>query len=280
MRHGFSLIELSIVLVILGLLTGGILAGRSLIRASELRAVITEYQKYAVAGRAFRDKYFSLPGDMNNATAFWGTATGAAACPGNNPAAARPDAKTCNGDGDGNIVHVSAGGGNQNEVFGAWQHLANAGLIEGQYAGVNNTVGCGVPYCGGTLGGFNVPKSKLSNGTWGVFTLGIVPISSPTQIDGDYGTALFFGVDGNALWPRDPYPLSTEEAWNIDTKLDDGKPGTGRIVTFEGTYYCYRNADNSIGDSSTTVTKTDIIYNLAGYAGHNGTCPLIFKQVW
>ena len=49
MRQGFSLVELSIVLVILGLLTGGILAGQSLIRAAELRAVTTEYQRYTAA---------------------------------------------------------------------------------------------------------------------------------------------------------------------------------------------------------------------------------------
>ena len=72
MQRGFSLVELSIVLVILGLLTGGILAGQSLIRASELRAVSTEFQRYVAAVNTFRDKYFMLPGDMSNATAFWG----------------------------------------------------------------------------------------------------------------------------------------------------------------------------------------------------------------
>lgn len=58
-KRGFSLVELSIVLVILGLLTGGILAGQSLIRAAELRAVSTEYSRYATAVQSFRDKYFA-----------------------------------------------------------------------------------------------------------------------------------------------------------------------------------------------------------------------------
>lgn len=58
----FSLVELSIVLVILGLLTGGILAGQSLIRAAELRAVSTEYSRYITATQSFRDKYFAVPG--------------------------------------------------------------------------------------------------------------------------------------------------------------------------------------------------------------------------
>ena len=67
----FSLVELSIVLVILGLLTGGILAGQSLIRAAQLRAVSTEYSRYVASINSFRDKYFGWPGDLRNATAFW-----------------------------------------------------------------------------------------------------------------------------------------------------------------------------------------------------------------
>ena len=49
MRSAFSLVELSIVLVILGLLTGGILTGQSLIRAAELRSVTSQMQQYRVA---------------------------------------------------------------------------------------------------------------------------------------------------------------------------------------------------------------------------------------
>ena len=72
-RSAFSLVELSIVLVILGLLTGGILSGQSLIRAAELRSVTTEYSRYTAATYSFRDKYFALPGDMSNAESFWGS---------------------------------------------------------------------------------------------------------------------------------------------------------------------------------------------------------------
>lgn len=74
--RGFSLVELSIVLVILGLLTGGILAGQSLIRAAELRSYITDVQRYPAAVNAFKDKYFAYPGDMANATKFWGALGG------------------------------------------------------------------------------------------------------------------------------------------------------------------------------------------------------------
>ncbi|MGB1539971.1 MAG: prepilin-type N-terminal cleavage/methylation domain-containing protein, partial [Rickettsiales bacterium] len=57
MNRGFSLVELSIVLVILGLLTGGILGGQSLIRAAEMRAIATEYDAWKTAVNVFKDKY-------------------------------------------------------------------------------------------------------------------------------------------------------------------------------------------------------------------------------
>ncbi|MFZ4541492.1 MAG: type II secretion system protein [Rickettsiales bacterium] len=125
---GFSLVELSIVLVILGLLVGGILSGQSLIRAAELRAVSTEYSRYVTAVQTFRDKYFQLPGDMNSATTFWGTAAVGAAC----ATTIGSGTQTCNGNGDG---WLDNGYVNSNENFRYWQHLANAGLIEGAYTG-------------------------------------------------------------------------------------------------------------------------------------------------
>ena len=64
MKHGFTLIELSIVLVIIGLVTGSVLVGRDLIRASEVRAQITQIEKYQTAVNTFKGKYGYLPGDI------------------------------------------------------------------------------------------------------------------------------------------------------------------------------------------------------------------------
>jgi hypothetical protein len=60
---------MSIVLVIIGLLVGGILVGQDLIRAAEARAQITQIEKYNSAVNTFRGKYGYLPGDINAATA-------------------------------------------------------------------------------------------------------------------------------------------------------------------------------------------------------------------
>src|SRR6478736_5064846 len=121
--HAFSLVELSIVLVILGLLTGGILAGQSLIRAAELRAVSTEFVRYKTATHSFRDKYFQLPGDMNNATSFWGALSSVSdtAC----QAISATTTATCNGNSNGQVAQYVV---SNDELMRFWQHLANAGL--------------------------------------------------------------------------------------------------------------------------------------------------------
>lgn len=69
LRQGFSLVELSIVLVIIGLLVGGILSGKALIEAATIRSQINQISNYQVAARTFRDKYFFLPGDLTEPTA-------------------------------------------------------------------------------------------------------------------------------------------------------------------------------------------------------------------
>jgi prepilin-type N-terminal cleavage/methylation domain-containing protein len=128
MRNGFSLIELSIVLVILGLLTGGVLTGQNLIRAAELRSITTEFQNYQASVMTFRNKYMALPGDMVNATSFWASAGGTGAdaiC----FAVESTGAETCNGNGDGSIGELGA----PSERYRFWQHLANAGLVQGSY---------------------------------------------------------------------------------------------------------------------------------------------------
>jgi len=258
MSKAFSLVELSIVLVILGLLVGGVLAGKSLIRASELRSVTTEYQRYLTATRAFRDKYFALPGDMANATNFWGTA---GTCPGTSASPSTTSA-TCNGNGDGVLT---AAGASSNEMYRFWQHLANAALIEGQFTGVSDSTTASNLY---SLIGTNVPASKLSAAGW---STGLIPdqiILSTSWFEGAYGNIFVFGRNNSNTWTS-YQALKPEEAWNIDTKLDDGKPGLGVIVTTENRTSCHdAGTSNSVALAPT-----------ANYALNNDDiyCHLVFR---
>lgn len=63
-KSGFTLIELSIVLVIIGLIVGGVLVGQDLIAAARVRSQISQIQQYQTAVNTFKIKYAYLPGDM------------------------------------------------------------------------------------------------------------------------------------------------------------------------------------------------------------------------
>jgi prepilin-type N-terminal cleavage/methylation domain-containing protein len=249
--HGFSLIELSIVLVILGLLTGGILAGQSLIRAAQLRAVSTEFTRYQTGMQTFRDKYFALPGDVTNATAFWGTANASA-----NNCRIFPSTgtETCNGDGNGKLDYSTA----SIEMLRAWQHLASAGLIEGKYAGASiNTV-----YT--TTNTTTAPSSRMASGLWfvgymsaGTFTDWSAGVSG-TMFAGNYGNSFLFGsTAANGTPGNMPTAslLKPAELWNIDTKLDDGKPVSGKV--WAGNYATCTNASGPTDKAATYQLDSD-----------------------
>lgn len=215
----FSLVELAIVLVILGLLTGGILAGQSLIQASELRTISTDFNKYLSATYAFRDRYFYLPGDMVNASRFWGGGS-TSLCPdyynATNPT------YTCNGDGNGEIDTSTY----SIETYRYWQHLSSAGLIEGIYAGaegqrIDSSYTSAMP-------GINMPKARFRNGSYSVSYLDQPCNGASGWLGLCGGFNRFIAGTTDTYTNRRPL-LKPEEAWNIDTKMDDGRPGYGNV---------------------------------------------------
>jgi prepilin-type N-terminal cleavage/methylation domain-containing protein len=130
--QGFSLLECAIALVIVGVLVGGVLAGKNLLRAAELRALGTQAKQYMAASSLFKTKYQALPGDMRDATAVWGAAhANPNTCLTTNSLTLVDPKKTCNGN---RKIDLSLGGG---EFFRFWQHLANEGLIAGPFSGVD-----------------------------------------------------------------------------------------------------------------------------------------------
>lgn len=135
-NKGFTLVEMSIVIVIVGFLAAGVLVGKDLIRTSQVASVISDIERYSVAIGTFRQKYNSLPGDMSDANDFWAAAV--------------------SGDDNGVILWNTEG-------VAAWEHLALAGFIPGSYTGVLN---------GGAdmVINENVPRSKITNGAYMIRT--------------------------------------------------------------------------------------------------------------
>ena len=222
-RHAFTLVELSIVLVILGLLVGGVLTGQSLIHAAELRSITTDKNKYVTAIGTFKNKYFAIPGDMANASSFW---------PG-----------LQNGDGNSLIAMDSSGGPNNvTETYLFWQHLSKASLIEGSYSGTRSLDDVVV--------GTDIPRSRVSGAAWAME--GTSNDVYACNYTGDYcftskhGNAFFFGMgltNGNGVELPLGAILKSEDAWNIDTKIDDSKPNSGSVAAIDVSYIGCKSAE-------------------------------------
>lgn len=198
-QRGFSLIELSVVLVIMGMLIGGTLVGQTLIRASELRAVTSEFQQWQTAMNVFRQKYSALPGDFNNAMQFW---------PG-----------TANGSGNEQITAGELPDEDE-ELFLFWQHLSLAGLIPDVYSGVAG--GGGTAH---VIPGENTPESRYGGGWTATTREG----GSAARYTYDYFNVFLVGAPSASSLPHNKL-FPPEDAWSIDAKFDDGKPGTGNVI--------------------------------------------------
>lgn len=260
---GFTLLELSVVLVIIGLIVGAVLVGGDLIRAAEVRGIIGELERYHAAVNNFHLKYTALPGDMPNATSYWGEAD---ADPATCQTTVGTGTQTCNGDGNGHIAELTVVA-SYYEMFRAWQHLDNAGLIDGDYTGVEGPAGQAHHQIG-----VNCPSSLLRGAGWTILHQGTFPIGDPgldaIYFPGSYGNNLQFGresVDSGTYEPA----LTGDEARSIDQKLDDGRPGTGQVLT-------YKQGGASVPDCSTTndaqtaeyTTSSSIVCSFYYLLGH------------
>lgn len=112
---GFTLIELAIVLVVIGLLLGGVLKGQELIESARVRNIISQLDSIKAAYYAFQDKYQAAPGDYPGALAHANLSGIANAQVG--------------GNGDGVVQDTPQA----RETLLAWVHLSHANLITGSY---------------------------------------------------------------------------------------------------------------------------------------------------
>jgi len=244
MRRGFTLVELSIVLVIVGLILGGILTARTLLRSAEIRNTMAQANSYIAATSAFRNKYDAWPGDMRNATRYWGIAAGATGNDATCRAASTTGQATCNGNGDGKVWTADSGVTNS-EIFHAWKQLANEGLIEGSYTGVAGA--SGVVH---SIVGTNIPGGAMKDSGYAFWYTaeGVVDTDwFPTQD----GNMIFVGEETAGSFPIDPL-FTTPQAKAIDDKLDDGRPGLGAVRTFKSNANCV-----------TTTSPSTATYNLS-----------------
>lgn len=144
---------------------------------------------------------------------------------------ASTNGSTCDGDGDGIVeVHGDDGGTTYSERWNFWVQLSSSGLIEGSYSGVSGPDGAWHAVIGD-----NSPQAKLSSAGWSTSYLYVANSGHSYQFPNNRKrNVLHFGAqqaNGNMAGTV----LTPEEAWNIDTKIDDGMPATGKAITFNNT---------------------------------------------
>jgi prepilin-type N-terminal cleavage/methylation domain-containing protein len=128
-QQGFTLVEIAIVLVIIGLLLGGILKGQEMITQAKIKNVIGDFSGISAAFYGYQDRYRQLPGDDACAGT---TGINAAMC---GTAVGRWQATTESGGGNGRVFGYYNSASNASPFDESrlwWQHLRLAGFVSGQ----------------------------------------------------------------------------------------------------------------------------------------------------
>lgn len=219
-QKGFSLVELAITLVVIGMVIAAITAGSHLMQAAKINKIITELAGYKEAVEHFQLKYKSLPGDIPNATNFW--------------------ADTVNGNGNEQIA------GDLTERLRAWQHLSLSESINGHYSGTD----AGTPDFAIST---NVPGSIVKGA---YYMLGYTQVYSSAS--GQTGNALQLVTTEDNTDPAGG-ALTAADARIIDKKLDeDADPAAGHLYVLRSDDD-KATADSCVSDDYTTATSADYV---------------------
>ncbi len=246
-KQGFTLAEMAIVLVVIGLLVGVVIGGSSMLQQSRLQAAVSDFSKYSSAYAQFVQQYGGPPGDIIDATNYWGKDN--TYCSADSATAVSPG--TCNGDGDGLLNTVTARASldstHPSETYRAWQQLVLANLIDGSFNGIPGTGGATHTVLSGT--DTNAPKSRITNSGWS-FAYKATTSSSGVWYDQGLENYLLFGASVASSTTSGAL-LTPSEAWQIDKKMDDSLPGTGRVLSTALT-----NCVSSVTLATATYTRT------------------------
>ncbi|RLJ63755.1 prepilin-type N-terminal cleavage/methylation domain-containing protein [Sulfurisoma sediminicola] len=219
-QQGFTLVEIAIVLVIIGLLLGGVLKGQELINSAKVKNFAQDFRNVPLFIYGYQDKYKALPGDDAGVT---GLAAGRFGTSGNT---CTPDAASHCAKGNGVIDGVWTANSVTDESFVFWQHIRLAGFAAGPTSTADAT------YIPRNADGGLMGIESGSAATGGAYISGLTPtyLVCSTGILGKY-------------------------AKQLDTTLDDGNTATGsmRVVALTHARGSAALATSAVDDSTSFI---------------------------
>ena len=225
-QQGFTLVEIAIVLVIVGLLLGGILKGQDLINGARVRNLADMNAGVQAAYYGFIDRYRQVPGDMTAAAA---------------ASAIRDPAITVGGNANGQIDAAD-----WPEASALWVHLTRAGFLQGSYDGGATSA---TRYRAAAV----APQNAFN----GYMLLGQTRDYSTTGGGPSATQAVRLGlVLGNNI----PVDIARE----LDLKIDDQRPLTGALRFTGTTTVSHRGVSDATTLCMSSATTNE--YDIAGDA--------------
>lgn len=254
-RQAFTLVELAIVLVVLGIVVGGVLTAQTLIQQSAIRSTIKQLDYFNNGAATFKVKYRGLPGDLHNLRARDYGFTTRSGAPGR-------------GDGSGSIQNGVVLGevqglGYETGLF--WRDLSRDRLLPMQFDTATDVQAVSISRTDLPLW---VPVSRMSDNVfWHVYS---------------FQSRNFFYLGGFAPAPTDANgvlslanAVKTEDASSIDEKIDDSYGDRGNIISVNAL------ATNAVLSGTGLLGEclnANGTYNVIGDNATGGNCRLSIRS--
>ena len=249
-----------------------------------MRSVLTDIEKFNTAANTFQIKYNCIPGDCLRASDYFSQAPDCL-----DWSVDDMNTTTCNGDGDGRVTLINTGDPHPppanywqyDETTLFWNHLSRAGIIAGHYSGVMGW--------GPIIDSTNIPFSRLDSGCYSVNSSSYIQADASQRMPYSSMNSNFFAFGASDADTEDCvaglYSLLAISAYNLDSKIDDGKPLSGNVQApidrygGDWNYYgaaTYPGCTNNNGNTY-PYSATPTIYATTAAVT---TCQLFFKAAF